>query len=48
MLTANMKAIFLSCYFLILNIQFLGASVLCILGEIGGIITLNIVQIQVS
>lgn len=31
-----------------LNIQFLGASVLCILGEIGGIITLNIVRIQVS
>ena len=30
------------------SIQFLGASVICILGEIGGIITLNIVQIQVS
>jgi hypothetical protein len=30
------------------QIQFLGASVLCILGEIGGIITLNIIQIQVS
>ncbi|EFX72125.1 hypothetical protein DAPPUDRAFT_326525 [Daphnia pulex] len=27
---------------------FLGASVLCILGEIGGIITLNIVQIQME
>ena len=49
--TMNMKAFFMLSYVICFSfkyIQFLGASVLCILGEIGGIITLNIVQIQVS
>jgi hypothetical protein len=46
--TTQYESVFHVIFFSFQQIQFLGASVLCILGEIGGIITLNIIQIQVS